>query len=131
MSDQPIHFFVEGYLLTYELAEGAAWPQDDRGALQAAIAKWQAIAAWHQGQPSDYAYPLRGVHGSTCALCKLHIKSGCILCPVMTRTGKSGCERTPYWYYVKAEDGSDLLAAALAEVEFLQSLLAELEAADA
>ena len=79
-----------------------------------------------------------------CALCRLFFAHYCEGCPIMEATGMESCRRTPYWRADSALDNwTDLwkenrsyrsdrdafIAAAKAELEFLQGLLLAADAA--
>ena len=88
-------------------------------ALRGSIKKWERIVAG--------TGVCRGV--DNCPLCRrFHAAYGnspcCSGCPVFEATGKRGCTGTPIEDY-DDEDGTEeeMLAAAIAEVDFLKSLL--------
>lgn len=103
-------------------------------ALKGSIAKWQAIV---DGTGEDRGF-------NNCPLCRLFGVShyaeeiNCRGCPVFEKTGKHVCKGTPYYKWINIFDeidwqyryreklivfNTDLLYAALAELEFLKSLL--------
>jgi len=55
-------------------------------ALQESIKKWEDIVA---GTGHD-----KGVHN--CSLCVAHHENGCVGCPIMGKTGETGCSDTPW-----------------------------------
>ena len=63
----------------------------------------------------------------TCALCMKYdpIMHDCEGCPIYIRTGRRGCQGTPYEDFIEASSSAipDRLACARREVDFLQSLL--------
>jgi Zn-finger nucleic acid-binding protein len=95
-------------------------------ALRASIAKWRRLATGKRRMGEDT--PL-GI--DTCPLCRLFWADedgGCRHCPVMQRTGRRSCERTPYKQAEKAANdwgysSDQFQAAARRELEFLESLL--------
>ena len=98
-------------------------------ALEKSIIHWEKnLAAKSPGDVKLSPY--------SCALCREFIikdkdNGRCMRCPIMARTGKTGCEGTPYddahiaadlWFY-SLHGGEDAFrAAARAEIEFLKSL---------
>ena len=103
-----------------------------REALEASIAHWKDVA-----QATDPRTARIG--GNYCTLCTLFRRDDCNSCPVMVRTGRDSCEKTPYraaldalraWQTAAArgnrglrrDDGTAFRAAARAEIEFLESL---------
>ena len=55
-------------------------------ALKESIEKWRQI---ERGEMPDFG-------GENCALCELHLDSGCTGCPVSRHTGRAYCRNTPY-----------------------------------
>ena len=95
-----------------------------REALEASIAHWKDVA-----QAADPRTTVIGC--SSCALCTLFRRDGCIGCPVMAHTGRDLCKKTPYGAVLRAFlistvvpriKGTAFRAAARAEIEFLESL---------
>lgn len=93
-------------------------------ALKGSIEKWRRIV---EGTGWDYG-------PRNCPLCIMFRDwdddgvNSCGGCPVKERTGKDGCEDTPYEAYVDAEGTIGEKAAARAELDFLRSLLPKEEA---
>lgn len=82
-------------------------------ALRGSIKKWEGIVA---GTTRDEG-------GRNCPLCQMFVHgkaATCRGCPVRTRTGKSSCDGTPYYYYEHGDTQT-----AQAELDFLKSLLPE------
>lgn len=90
-------------------------------ALKASIAKWERNAQ------VDYLSDAK-VNGSDCPLCGLFVDDDCIGCPVHEST-RNSCHGTPYdeaWLQKSLRHNLEAFRkAALAEVEFLKSLLPE------
>ncbi len=92
-----------------------------RDALNRAIRHW----AFNEEGPIELA----AVGPDACPLCALFIaKIDCAGCPVAARTGKPGCEGSPYReadqaFMYRDEDEPRWRAAARAEREFLESLI--------
>jgi hypothetical protein len=100
--------------------------QDILKALKASIVHWERIAEGKEGSRASY----------NCPLCKL-LNEECGDCPVALKTGKCGCEGTPYYKFGSiGEDkytepkwlgmfavSREAKLAALEEVKFLKSLL--------
>jgi hypothetical protein len=61
-------------------------------ALEASIAHWARIVTGHE----------ECRHAANCALCQKYLDNDCVGCPVMERTGKHGCEGTPYEAFIDA-----------------------------
>ena len=102
-------------------------------ALKASIATWERNAVAET--PDDYC-----MGSENFPLCDMFIGANCIGCPVLDRTGKTGCHGTPYYRADEAqndwldgtcyaEDGKaeaerqHALHCAAEEVAFLKSLL--------
>ncbi len=102
---------------------------ETRDALDASIEKWRAII---RGDAGDLG-------ASNCALCTLFLAgrseiNECWGCPVMMRTGVSGCENSPYvaWAqtfidgpgdeFPRRADTPERVTLAEAELAFLESL---------
>jgi len=112
----------------------SAMPQETLTALQASIARWQANAV------AKTPYDVRlGIEA--CPLCALFFDGACKDCPVMAKTGRRGCAGSPYGAAEMAlymwrsaphnhERRGAFRAAARAEVEFLESLLPEMQLRD-
>lgn len=89
---------------------------DEEDPLALSIEKWRFIVEILREQPGT---DVMGGGTGTCALCAKHRDLGCMGCPVTKTTGHPGCAGSPYqreWCI------SGDLAAAQAELEFLQSL---------
>lgn len=94
-------------------------------ALNESVAHWERMATGKQGSDES-------PNGSDCSLCRLFAmgkEPACSGCPVMQKTGFSGCWETPY-YRARAEwcehDFSDRFRELAAkELEFLKSLSVE------
>lgn len=90
-------------------------PEKTLKALRGSIKKWEGIVA---GTEED--------HGEdNCPLCKLFLRKNCDGCPVFDRTGSEGCYDTPYRETLKAVSKEEYNRHALAELDFLRSLLPE------
>lgn len=96
-------------------------------ALKASIKHWEENVA--ATSPEDAS-----VRASDCALCmRFYEQHGvCDGCPVMEKTGKELCKKTPFTRTINALDawrwgatGAKFRAAAQAELDFLRSLLPE------
>lgn len=74
--------------------------------LEVSIQKWQDIV---DGEGEDLGE-------LNCALCKTFPRQDCRGCPIAEKTGKSGCDDTPYY----ADGPSEVIAVAM--LEFLKSL---------
>jgi hypothetical protein len=89
-------------------------------ALKGSIAKWEAIV-------DGTGYDAGAIN---CPLCKVFRRvtadgAKCGACPVKARSGFHGCKGTPYEDVERAREPMDEAAAALAELNFLKSLLPE------
>lgn len=102
----------------------------DRSAISAALADSQR--GWRRNVEARSPDDVR-CGGTACALCEAFVDMACQGCPVSAKTGKRGCEGTPYFEAVHARDRwrerpGDLVAeegfraAATLEAEFLESL---------
>lgn len=94
-------------------------------ALKASIAHWKRLA-------DGKARKDERVGRRFCALCKLFNSDTkleqCVGCPVMLKTGRSGCVSTPYstannYFSAYGSKHKIFRAASELELEFLQSLL--------
>lgn len=103
------------------------WPDSTAKALELSIQKWQNIVA---GLEADELAIVECGAGETCALCRwtethsLRAWS-CYGCPVRMKTGESGCIKTPWQDFEKAQRTGNhgaQLKAARAELKFLISL---------
>lgn len=124
MSDKPTkHFTLESGLLVYDRSIFDNITREQ--ALDLAIEKWELIAD-HAGEVDNFG-------GRSCALCRLYYRDEeddtCEGCPVWEKTGRSGCDGTPFEQYLENDKGDEseeskarLRQYALAEVEFLKSL---------
>lgn len=101
-----------------------------REALEGSILKWERIVDYLKKEDADWLRVgyLEQASGN-CPLCQLKSTKGhgrcATLCPVVTKTGLPGCRRTPYYQFVTAEIGRNLMRArkaAKAELKFLKSL---------
>lgn len=93
------------------------FPRDNLGAMNASIAKWQAIVNWH-ALDADNPRP-DGVGWVSCALCQLYLHgAACADCPVYDHTGYPYCQQTPFEAY--SDDPS--LENAQAELDFLKQV---------
>ena len=98
------------------------WPKTKAASLNASIRKWQAIVGWlEEGREVNSCG-----HCATCALCQYDIVKAngtCTTsCPVGVKTRKGGCYGTPYDDWEDTFEPYEKLAAAKAEVAFLESL---------
>jgi len=113
-----MNFIVEDNYLNVE----GDWPETDREAIQASIAKWRAIADWHTEHPEQDAL-VQNFKSYSCALCHLYLIDGpseeCYQCPVMIATGWEQCKGTPFMDYYDDPCADN----ALAEMAFLTELL--------
>lgn len=101
-------------------------PAEEAAALEASIQHWtDNIAA-----ETPEGVKIGPEH---CALCNLFWQENCLGCPVMARTGRSGCRDTPYGDAKNAYDDwtgnpndpearAEWITAATAERDFLVSL---------
>lgn len=98
-------------------------------ALQGSIAKWEAIAA---GTGKDDGT-------ANCPLCEEFYGDDCVECPVKERTGQRACAGSPYDEWTESigifkvggrADTPARVALAIAEVDFLRSLLPSQQSAE-
>ena len=106
--------------------------EETRAALVASIEKWKA-------NETAETFGDVSIHGDDCALCRLFLteeydsEDSCGECPVALKDGQKYCRGTPYYEARSSFWRLDLPAfrlAARAEREFLESLLAEMDAAE-
>lgn len=95
--------------------------------------KFEKLLKIAQKLPSnDDFYPMLGEN--TCPLCALYLRwnpdrdgDSCFGCPIQRKTGKHGCEGTPYDPgIIDAVTVADYIPALKAEIEFLKEIEAEL-----
>lgn len=119
--------------MKYKVVDGnmvctGTWPKTKKAALKSSIEKWETIVLYLQGTK---AYEWIGVACEECSLCRLYNEYGdsdtvvpdCTKCPVMKKTGLTGCTGTPYDLFCDADTHEKSLRAARREVRFLESLL--------
>ena len=101
-----------------EVVTRGEFPTTRKGAIRESIRKWEFIVnAIEEGKPAPDSY------ADFCALCNLYYGNMCAGCPVSEATGDAYCSSSPHeWYTFNARDWRTKLAAAVAEVEFLQTL---------
>lgn len=109
-------FGVEGWTLAYY----GNMPNSKAEALELSIRKWQVLLELAEGgrKIDDGAT-------ETCGLCQWHFVFGikwCEDCPVQIKTGRPGCNGTPYVDYHNADGPEEAADAARLEIEFLEGL---------
>lgn len=106
----------------YGLSQIGEFPKTRRAALLASISKWKAVAKIHRLNPTPLqADEIDPRPSETCALCHLYWNGNCQECPVFHAVGDTHCINSPFDLY--SHRPSEYTA--LAEVEFLKSLLNE------
>jgi len=108
-----------GYFLEADIPENVE-DVPVRELIEASLKKWETIVDWLQENPG---LVLRDGGAATCSLCARFF---CYRdCPI-AKTASDFCEGTPFQDYLEAcsrRDAAKALAAAKAEVEFLNRLL--------
>lgn len=110
-------------ILTYTIDTNDEFPDEKSEAIDAAIEKWKTIA-----QAIKLTEQVIESGGrNTCPLCKLYFEDDCQDCPVMQKTGRWHCIKTPAMQYENVEEKGwegwkRALKYAEREVTFLESL---------
>ena len=112
---------VDGYVGKYVKYDGDLTGLRKIEAMRKSVKKWEFIAEWCESH--DDSEFLADGGENTCALCKLYLGETdreCVGCPILDRTGKIGCQETPYVNYRRSGGDSRV---ARREVAFLKTLL--------
>lgn len=105
-----------------QLKWNGTFPRSPSKALKASIAKWRALAKWHQTQEEGSSPFVGGVDDESCALCQRYLDDDCAGCPIYSATNTKYCNGTPYRDYRQSTDVTEAAGAAYRMLGFLKGL---------